>query len=97
MEQQWLVGQTVRIIVTVTDPVSGAAVDPHTIDLVTLARGGEPVDVEGLVPDRLGTGQYRYQIDTEGFQDGRYDWLVRLTDAEGGVALGRDYFVLAPV
>lgn len=97
MSGSWLVGSTIRILILVTDPATGALIDPTTITFLSLTRDGTTIVTGTVVISHLDLGSYEIRLPTDGFEPGTYTWLVRLTDDLDGVALVRDTFVLAAV
>ena len=95
-KRQWLVGATVVLTVTVTDPDSSELTDPDTI-VVSSLRIGTTEITPVPTPTQVSTGVYRVSIDTDGFTPGTYHWTVVATNADGEKALAQDYFVLAAV
>lgn len=95
-KRQWLVGSTVVLKITVTDPESSVLTDPEAVVVSSLRIGTtEITPVPTVTP--VSTGTYRVSIDTDGFLPGTYHWTVVATNADGEKALAQDYFVLAAV
>lgn len=94
MRNHWVIGETVVLRITITDPVTGALVDPAGIALSSLKR--DDVVISGTYnATHVSLGVYTFAIPTTGFTAGTHRWLVAALDLTGQKAVIEDSFVLA--
>jgi hypothetical protein len=95
--RQWFIGDTVKIDIQITDPLTEALVDPTTFVMTSLKRGSTSLPVTGYnPPTHSALGTYQFTIPTTGFVAGAYYWVLTATRGDGAVTIRKDYFVLAP-
>lgn len=92
----YLIGETVRLTLDLTDPVGGQHVDAAVVTLVSLVRA-YPIDITALTVVRDALGRYHVDVNTTGYVAGKYTWTMKAADSMGRATIVQDYFVLAAV
>lgn len=93
VNKAYLVGSTVKIIATFTDPRSGELINPASVTLVSIVRTA-PINISGLSVLHPSIGVYTIDVSTTGFIPGTYTWLIRAQDPTGRAALATDFFIV---
>lgn len=95
-DRTYLIGSTVHLRVRTTHPETRAPLDPPTPPVLDdLNLGTNPVPLPTDVTfTRITPGEYRLSLQTGSLAPGVYTWRAKAVDANGGIALNEDTFVL---
>lgn len=90
----WYAGTEVKISLTFTDEATGTATDPSTATLKYQLEGDATTLVTKSLADLTqdSTGIYHYDVDTTGFDAGR--WVVDVVSTGAVAAANADSFVV---
>lgn len=94
-DREFISGATVVLTVIVSQPDSGAPLDPTQVTLDLLKVGADHlVTVNPVTFTKVTPGQYVLRVDSTGFIPGTYTWRAKAQDALLGVGLREDTFVV---
>lgn len=95
-DRDYIAGATIKLIVAIRDPETGAPLDPPGgVTLDGLVLGTVAVTLPSEVEFTLRTpGEYVLPLQTAGFVPGTYTWRAKAVDENDDVALSEDTFVV---
>lgn len=90
----FFVGETIVLVVKTSVWRTKAPLAMDEVEVSLLQHEGEPVVIADPAFAEIEGGDYRFVLDTEGFDPGRYRLVVRTSKADTGIVMLEDAFVL---